>query len=278
MARGRMLNKSVSASFKFNQLPDDTCRLLATWIIPHLDKNGVFYGDAGLVRSQVFPLRDDLSNAQVEAYLRAIEGVADDEGGHIMVRFKAKGRTWQYWPGFDDNQIGLRKDREGTAYPTPPGYVPNDAEDVPEPGQVDDGDLLDELPQPSGNTPAKAKQSKALIESKQSSNAKGNGEGNASKSQNLPAASPDALALLLALPMEEPNASKVATAGLDWVQGWLEEFERRKRNGRPINSPPAMLYSMFTAGESPPARAAPPGTDLAAYRLAAAKYPEVMTG
>ena len=36
MARGRMLNRSVSLSAKFQALPDDTSRLLATWIIPQL--------------------------------------------------------------------------------------------------------------------------------------------------------------------------------------------------------------------------------------------------
>ena len=70
MARGRMVNHSISRSLKFNQLPDDTCRLLATWIISHLDKNGVFYGDPVMVRSLIFPRRVDIEVAQVEAYLR----------------------------------------------------------------------------------------------------------------------------------------------------------------------------------------------------------------
>jgi len=47
MARGRMLNKKVSRSLQFDQLPDDTCRLLATWTVAHLDVNGVFCADPG---------------------------------------------------------------------------------------------------------------------------------------------------------------------------------------------------------------------------------------
>lgn len=114
MARGRMLNKTVSLSTKFAALPDDTCRLLATWTIPHLDKNGVFYGEAAIVRSLIFTLREDITTAKVETYLKAMERVG------LMYRFTADGHTWQVWPGFSDNQPGLREERERSDYPLPP--------------------------------------------------------------------------------------------------------------------------------------------------------------
>jgi len=66
MARGRMLNNSISRSLKFDQLPDDTCRLLATWIISHLDFRGVFYADAIMVKSLVFTRRSDITDEQIE--------------------------------------------------------------------------------------------------------------------------------------------------------------------------------------------------------------------
>lgn len=114
MARGRMLNQTVCASLKFQHLPDDTCRLLATWIIPHLDLNGVFYADPAMVKSAVFPRRADITIDHISAYLDAIEDIG------LIVRFQANGDQWQWWPGFADNQVGLRRDRESSTYPAPP--------------------------------------------------------------------------------------------------------------------------------------------------------------
>lgn len=113
MARGRMLSKSISSSKKFHSLPDDTCRLLATWIIAHLDVHGVFSADPTLVKSLVFPRRDDVTSAQVAAYLDAMECVG------LIRRFDASGDAWQVWPGFHENQVGLRVDRETTDFPMP---------------------------------------------------------------------------------------------------------------------------------------------------------------
>ncbi len=118
MARGRMLNKTVCHSKKFDLLPDETCRLFATWCISHLDMHGVFYADPQLVRSLVFPRRKDVSNADVEGYLDAMAQV------ELIVRFESNGELWQYWPGFEHNQIGIRYDRESTEFPTPPGWNP----------------------------------------------------------------------------------------------------------------------------------------------------------
>lgn len=122
MARGRMLSGGVSTSRKMNSLPDDTCRLLATWCIAHLDKNGVMSGEADLVKAEVFPLRQ-MSIGRVERYLAAMEQVLDGEGHHLMVRFDARGRTWQYWPSFDEHNRGMHKERESTDYPEPADEV-----------------------------------------------------------------------------------------------------------------------------------------------------------
>lgn len=140
MARGRMLNKSVSNSLKFDRLPDDTCRLMATWIIAHLDCNGVFYGNATVVKSLVFTRRRDVTIEQVEIYLQAMKEIG------LIEFFEADGQRWQVWPGFDHNQIGLRKERENTNYPLPPieAALPDDklpqiAGRMPEECRNDDG-------------------------------------------------------------------------------------------------------------------------------------------
>jgi hypothetical protein len=126
MARGRMLNNSVSASLKFHQLPDDTCRLMATWLISHLDYNGVFYGDPAMVKSAIFPRRTDISTEQIEQYLNAMQ----DAG--LIVLFDANGDRWQYWPGFTHNQVGLRPEKEAQSY-----YADPPVDDT-EPGQSED--------------------------------------------------------------------------------------------------------------------------------------------
>lgn len=125
MAKGRMLNRETSLSLKLNALVNDTARLLATWTIPHLDKNGVFHADAQVVRSLVFPLRQDLNTQEVAAMLDDMERVG------LIRRFCAVGRMWQVWPGFEHNQPYLRRDKEKTDFPPPPACVPTDSDKIP---------------------------------------------------------------------------------------------------------------------------------------------------
>ncbi len=127
MARGRMLNNSICASFKLHQLPDDTCRLMATWIISFLDKNGVFYADPAMVKSMIFPRRADLTIEQVEFYLEQLQSTG------LIQLFEAEGQRWQYWPGFTDNQTNLRPERERTDFPPPPDTLHEPAMDGNEP-------------------------------------------------------------------------------------------------------------------------------------------------
>lgn len=117
MAKGRMLNRSIAVSEKMNELGSDSVRLLATWVIPWLDKRGVFHADPRIVRATVFPLRDDLSNAQVGVMLDQMAAVG------VIRRFESDGRQWMFWPGFAHNQKGLKAEREATEFPPPPDSV-----------------------------------------------------------------------------------------------------------------------------------------------------------
>lgn len=138
-----MLNKKVSANLAFHSLPDDTCRLLATWTIAHLDVRGVFYGDPAMVKAAVFPRRQDITVETVARYLDAIESAPVPEGEHpLMVRFEAAGQQWQWWPGFESEQVGLRADRETTDFPEPPtGNFPRIVEECAENGGIEAGEL-----------------------------------------------------------------------------------------------------------------------------------------
>ncbi len=112
-----MLNKTVSFSSKFNALPDDTCRLFATWTIAQLDHRGVYYAEPVIVRSVIMPMRDDVTLAQVAGYMIAMHNAG------LIQLFEQDGRQWQSWPGFADNQSGLRKEREKTDFPAPPETI-----------------------------------------------------------------------------------------------------------------------------------------------------------
>ena len=163
MARGRMLNKTVCASRKFDGLPDDTCRLMATWIISQLDVQGVFYGDPAMVRSLVFPRRSDVTEEQITDYLKCMEQIG------LIKLYEAKNDTWQWWPGFRDNQIGLRADRESPAFPSPPdGWTPIDPpEDMPDDDPPNDGHSPESGRQDDDKQPAEEKLSE--VKGKESS-------------------------------------------------------------------------------------------------------------
>jgi len=149
-----MLNKSVSGNIKFHNLPDDTCRLLATWIIANLDIQGVFHGDPTMVRSSIFPRRADITDEQVQEYLLAMQEQK------LLALYDAKGDAWQYWPGFLGEQIGIRADREATTYPPPPAELAADPWKWV--AEHSGGDPA-RIPQESGKNPAEEKLSKEKL-------------------------------------------------------------------------------------------------------------------
>ncbi len=185
MARGRMLNKKISADPKVNALPDDTARLLFTWMIAHLDQNGCLYGDPVLVKSTVFPYRHDVTIEAVGEYLEAMA-----EQGLIQF-YTTDEQRFVRFPSFANNQVGLRADREAkTDIPLPP-------EDSLTGGQ---------LRQSSGNLPDDFRLKRKEVEKKGNRKEEEGGSGGKH---------PDALPLLQKLP-------NWATSEDD--AQWLEEF------------------------------------------------------
>lgn len=118
MARGRMINKKISTSKRVNNLPADAA-LLYTWLLAHVDVNGVFYADPNLVKSIVIPRRPVIAE-QVEAWLHLMaEAKKDDETPLIHV-FQSDGDDYLWCPGFEDEQIGLYWKSEKPEHPLPP--------------------------------------------------------------------------------------------------------------------------------------------------------------
>ena len=74
MPQGRILLRSISESKKLSELKTDGARLLYTWLIPHLDINGCFSGDAQVLKGKIFT-RLKKSTKIVESYLENMEEV-----------------------------------------------------------------------------------------------------------------------------------------------------------------------------------------------------------
>ena len=142
MARGRMLSRSICKSMQVHGLSSDLCRLGFTWAIPHLDVNGVMHGDPALMRSDIFPRRDDVSNKDMR---RMRDEWVQSELAHL---FHSTGDEWLFFPGFDRHQTGLRKDRETkSGHPPPPeNLVRQTPVEYPEDVRKESGDSLEGIP------------------------------------------------------------------------------------------------------------------------------------
>lgn len=105
MARGRMITNQICRDLKIYGLSDDTCRLLFTWLITFADREGRVHGDPALVRSMVFP-RSDLPTGKIEDYLRELHACG------LIMWYEHAGDRFIWFPKFDKNQPGMRKDRE----------------------------------------------------------------------------------------------------------------------------------------------------------------------
>lgn len=110
-----MLSKVISLDEKVNALSDDTCRLLFTWLIPHLDCEGRIYGDALTVKSIVFPRRS-ISGGKIEKYLKELEK------HELVFRYSVNGNEYLLMKGFEKHQPGLQKSKESPSQipPIPP--------------------------------------------------------------------------------------------------------------------------------------------------------------
>jgi DnaD/phage-associated family protein len=125
MAKGRMINNSIMKDRRIHALSSDTCRLAFTWLVTLADCEGRVWGDPPLVRSELFPRRDDITSDMVRAFIAEWQAARDPETGlGLVVWYEARGDLWIWFPGFEDNQAGLRKEREPeSVIPAPPEHA-----------------------------------------------------------------------------------------------------------------------------------------------------------
>jgi uncharacterized phage protein (TIGR02220 family) len=105
MPAGRFVLKSISQSKKLASLSTDGARLLYTWLLPHVDVNGCFSGDAEVINGQIFT-RLKKSIKKVEEYLE------DLEQNHLIIRYQVKGDFFLHIPDFQEKQPNLNPEKE----------------------------------------------------------------------------------------------------------------------------------------------------------------------
>jgi hypothetical protein len=120
-----MIANAITADKRINDLSSDTCRLAFTWLVTYADCEGRTYGDPAMVRSLLFPRRDDVTTAMVEGF------IGEWEQSGLVVWYAANGDKWIWFTGFEKNQAGLRKDHEAASVipaPPPPSDTPATSE------------------------------------------------------------------------------------------------------------------------------------------------------
>ena len=120
MAKGRILTRRVGESAKVDRLWSECgpeAALLWTWLIPWIDINGNLRGKAMWFLSNVVPAaadREAITLGQVREYLAKMEELG------LLERYEVDGRAFYHVPGFHDEQIHLRRDREQPEVPDSP--------------------------------------------------------------------------------------------------------------------------------------------------------------
>jgi hypothetical protein len=118
MAKGRFLSKSVSTSHKLASLKSDSPRLLWTWLLPHLDREGRFHADPDIVKGHAVTRLKNHTEKTIEADLNELASVG------LIVLYQVNGDRYLQFTQFDENQPGMRKDREAESQcPAPPEEV-----------------------------------------------------------------------------------------------------------------------------------------------------------
>ena len=118
MAKGRMLLKTISTSQKLANLPSDSARLLWTWLLPHLDREGRFCAVPRVVLGHAVPRLKNHTEKTISIHLQQIA----DAG--LIILYEVNGDRYLQYNQFDEHQSGFHKDREApSTCPPPPAKV-----------------------------------------------------------------------------------------------------------------------------------------------------------
>lgn len=121
MARGRVIANAICGDKRINQLSDDTSRLGFTWLITFSDAEGRTPGDPAMVRSMLFPRREDITVECMAAYISEWQ----DHG--LIEWYEAGDDRWICFPQFGRYQVGFdRRHEPASTIPAPPGNDDSD--------------------------------------------------------------------------------------------------------------------------------------------------------
>jgi hypothetical protein len=141
-----MLNKSVSSDKAVATLINELgpwAGLTFSWLIAHLDREGRMHGDPEVIKGLVFPRIAGID----PAIIRQTLGRAHELG--LIRWYEADGDAYLEMPGFEKNQVGMRKDREPeSSVPAPTSVVPQYEKKT---------SLPEDCRQTSGNLPSEGK-------------------------------------------------------------------------------------------------------------------------
>ena len=149
MANGRFLSKSISTSEQLASVSLEADYLF-TRCIPHLDVEGRLLGSARWLKSQVVPMRDEITVEKIPRLIEELAAATDHVGRPLVECYEIGGRQFLAFPGFLAHQQGLRANREAPSkIPAPPG---GGCEEPPSPAMRVDAPSAP-LPDNSGSTP-----------------------------------------------------------------------------------------------------------------------------
>jgi hypothetical protein len=149
-----MVNTSVARDGRLAALSIEA-EYLYLKTIPHLDRDGLAWGEAEALWATVCPRRPGLL-PRVAALVD--EWLAVDNTGYdapLVIAYATPQGRALYFPSFTKNQAGMRYEREPVStVPPPPGFRRTDAGLLPDDRQASAGELPDTFRQTSGNLPA----------------------------------------------------------------------------------------------------------------------------
>lgn len=120
MARGRMINRTITRSRKFNSpLLSDSERLLFCILMPFVDRDGKMEGDTDIVKSICYPRRNDVDEEFIISALMTLSRVGLIEYYNVGEDFYIRICK------FRDNQIGLRYGKESASTFPDSSNLPN---------------------------------------------------------------------------------------------------------------------------------------------------------
>lgn len=108
----RKLHTKIIDSYDFNEMPNDFTRVFWLLLTVTSDSEGRSIDNPAWLRSKMFPLREDVKNAQIND---AVEWLASHK---MIVRYEVNGRNYFYIPTWKTYQTGTEKEAKSNL-PTP---------------------------------------------------------------------------------------------------------------------------------------------------------------